>query len=73
MKIVGNEVFFSTGRVKYANDGIIGLGPDGAVSEGYDGGFWSPLEAEWKEPEDCLTPAGGGRRFGTRHLLLPLR
>lgn len=41
MKIEGDDVIFSTGTVKYANNGFIGLSPEGDVSEGYDGGFFS--------------------------------
>ena len=57
MKIDGDEVIFSTGKVRYANNGIIGLGPDLEVSEGYDGGFWSAHESEYKDEADILTPA----------------
>lgn len=39
---------FSTGRRETANLGIVGLGPDLTISEGYDGGFnerdWTPDE-----------------------------
>jgi hypothetical protein len=35
--------------VKYANCGIVGLSPEGEVSEGYDGGFWY-------NDSDSLTP-----------------
>lgn len=55
MKIDGDDVIFSTGAVRYANNGIIGLSPDMRVTEGYDGGLWSPEEAAWRD--DCLTPA----------------
>jgi hypothetical protein len=39
MKIDGNYVTFSSGKVLSANQGIIGIDPDLDVSEGYDGGF----------------------------------
>ena len=55
MKIIKDTVIFSTGTKRYANNGIIGLGPDYNVSEGYDGGFWAPCESEYRESE--LTPA----------------
>jgi len=42
MKIEGDEVIFSSGRTRYANNGIIGLDSGDNVSEGYDGGFWQP-------------------------------
>ena len=34
MKIEGDKVTFSTGKVKSANGGVIGLKPDGSVTEG---------------------------------------
>ena len=60
MEIKGDTVTFSSGRTRYANNGIIGLCPDLTVSEGYDGGF--PIESyEWNKPdendltkEDCI-------------------
>lgn len=55
MKIVKDTVIFSTGTERYANNGIIGLAPDMEVSEGYDGGFWSREESEYRE--NPLTPA----------------
>jgi len=42
MKIEGDKITFTSGREKYANKGIIGLSPEGNVSEGYDGGLWHP-------------------------------
>lgn len=39
MKIDGDKVIFSSGRVGYANNGIIGLGPDMRPAQGWDGGF----------------------------------
>lgn len=41
MKIERGKVVFSSGRERHCNCGIIGLGPDGSVSEGYDGSLWS--------------------------------
>lgn len=57
MKISGNKVLFSTGREKSANCGIIGLAPDGNVTDGYDSEFYSKDDAEWMDPEDILTAA----------------
>ena len=41
------------------NCGIIGLSPEGDVSNGYDGGFFSREMEEWDEcpdltPEECV-------------------
>lgn len=44
----------STGRVFYANLGIIGINPTLEVSEGYDGGF--SVDGDW-EGEDKWTAA----------------
>jgi hypothetical protein len=57
MKIVGDKITFTSGRERYASNGIIGLGPDGEVTEGYDGSLWSVEEVDWREPEACLSPA----------------
>ena len=38
MKIENDSLIFSTGRIAYANNGIVGLG-NGHLSEGYDGGL----------------------------------
>lgn len=56
MKIEDDDVIFSTGKKRYANNGIIGLSPEGEVTEGYDGGFWQPEESEYRD-DDALTPA----------------
>ncbi len=40
MKAEGDDIIFSTGTRKYANDGIIGIDDDLEVTEGYDGGFY---------------------------------
>jgi len=48
----------STGRMFYANGGIIGLSPEHttrSVSEGYDGAIY--MGDEHDEPEDRWTPA----------------
>ncbi len=36
MKVEDEKITFSTGKVARVNCGIIGLGPDGGVYEGYD-------------------------------------
>lgn len=46
MKIEVDKLVFSTGKEVYANGGIVGLSPDGSVSEGYDGGVF---DSNWKE------------------------
>uniref|UniRef100_A0A6M3IJT8 Uncharacterized protein n=2 Tax=viral metagenome TaxID=1070528 RepID=A0A6M3IJT8_9ZZZZ len=56
MEIKGSKVLFSTGKEKYANVGIIGLGSDGDVTEGYDGGFYNPSEFLFDDEEPELTP-----------------
>ncbi len=50
MEIKGDTVIFSSGRTRYANNGIIGLSPSLDVSEGYDGGFQTEIY-EWDEPD----------------------
>ncbi len=42
MKIEGDDLVFSTGKRVYANNGIIGLGPDLDISGGYDQGIYYP-------------------------------
>jgi hypothetical protein len=39
MKIEGDKVTFSSGRKAYANNGVIGIGPEMRPSQGWDGGF----------------------------------
>ena len=51
MEIKGNKVLFSSGRTRYANQGIIGLSPRLTVSEGYDGGFRTEID-EWDDPDE---------------------
>ena len=36
----GEAFTLSTGRSFGANNGILGISPDGDISEGYDGGIW---------------------------------
>ena len=46
MKMIDYEPVMDDGTKYYANGGIIGLGPDLCISEGYDGGIdnsWSPI------------------------------
>ena len=58
MKIGRDEVVFNTGKTRYANGCIIGLGPDMEVSEGYDGVFYSgPDNEELKDEDKRLTKA----------------
>ena len=51
MKIEGDDVIFSTGTIKRANRGIIGLGHDKTISEGYDGDLHSPKQ-DWQDDDD---------------------
>jgi hypothetical protein len=51
MKIEGNNVLFSTGKVKYAHCGIIGLRPNMQVTDGYCGESHEERE-EWMDYED---------------------
>ena len=44
MKIEGDDLIFSTGKKVYANRGIVGLGANGDVTEGYDGGVDTILD-----------------------------
>ena len=46
MKVKDSSITFSSGRTRYANLGIIGLGADDDVSEGYDGELWAPHERD---------------------------
>ena len=50
MKIIANKVIFSTGTELFASCGVIGLGPDLEVSEGWDSGFYNP--SDYYSPED---------------------
>lgn len=50
MQYKNNEYTLSTGKKFYANNGILGLNPDGTeFYEGYDG----DVETPWTEPLDC--------------------
>jgi len=57
VEIKGDEVLFSTGKIKDANCGFIGINPSLEVSEGYDGTFYSDNESRWLNDEDKLTKA----------------
>ena len=41
MKIIDDEIIFSSGRCRNANMGIIGIGPKLNVTGGYDDGLYS--------------------------------
>lgn len=56
MNIEDDNVIFSTGKVRYANNGIVGLAPDLEVFGGYDHGFFCP-PSEWDDDPVTLTPA----------------
>ena len=43
-----DHVTLASGRQFYANRGILGLGPDGQATQGYDGGFGSD---DWNDTE----------------------
>ena len=43
MKINGDMVTFSTGKIKSANCGVIGLSPKLEVTEGFDAAFHRPM------------------------------
>lgn len=49
MKIIDNNVIFSTGKEKYAHVGIIGLSPELEVFNGYDGPFHMPEALDFEE------------------------
>lgn len=53
MILTNNEAIFDSGQSRYANGGIIGLGPDLEVSEGYDGCFYSG--DSWLSKKDSLS------------------
>ncbi len=45
IKIDGDYIIFTSGRSMYANFGIVGIGPDGNISEGFDSAIsWPPDE-----------------------------
>ncbi len=39
MRIDGDDVKFRSGRVEFANGGVVGISSDGELSGGYDEGF----------------------------------
>ncbi len=41
MKIEGDKIIFSTGKESSANGGVIGLAPDGGITDGWDGTLYS--------------------------------
>jgi hypothetical protein len=57
VKIENGKVIFSSGRVRNAYRGIIGLSPEGDVTEGYDGGFWTSDIPDSDIHDDPLTQA----------------
>jgi hypothetical protein len=61
LKYGTNEYRLSSGRTFYANNGIIGIGPDcgaNGLSEGYDGGI--PVACDWDEDFQPWTPTERG-------------
>jgi hypothetical protein len=59
MELQGPDIYrLTSGRVFYANNGIIGISPDGEVSEGYDGGI--DVVREWDDEFTPWTPAERG-------------
>lgn len=55
MKIEGDNVIFSTGKVRSVNGGIIGLSPDLDITGGYDDGFYSKDMEDFYEDSEKLT------------------
>lgn len=51
MEIKGDDLIFTTGKVKYANGGIIGIDSNLEVTGGYDHDFHTPRQ-EWMDDED---------------------
>lgn len=49
LKIEGDTIKFSSGREAYANCGIVGISPELAISEGYDGHIGWPTPEWWDE------------------------
>ena len=55
MRVEENKLIFSTGRTEYANSGIVGLGPDLCLSQGYDGDLpWDLTKEERLELADFM-------------------
>lgn len=46
-----DTLILSSGRSVYANCGIVGISPDGVVTEGYDGGLDPSGEGDFTEDE----------------------
>ena len=58
MQIEGDYVIFSTGSVRYAQNGVLGLDPDSRVMQGYDGDFYrGEGEESWSKERPKLTTA----------------
>jgi len=55
MKIIKDRCIFSTGTELQANCGVIGIGPDLEITEGWDGGFYNP-SVYFDEEDYPLTP-----------------
>ena len=56
MRIEGERLIFESGKSIGAHLGIVGLGPNGTIYDGYDGKYdrwWNP---ETEDLEDELTP-----------------
>lgn len=54
MKIIDGQAVFSTGKIMYANLGIIGLSPELDVYQGYDG-YFDVHKNDWDDDEPVLT------------------
>lgn len=56
MKINHDHVVFNTGKVRYANGGIIGIDDRLEIYGGYDSGFYVDDDDEhsWRDDEDML-------------------
>jgi hypothetical protein len=48
------EITLTTGRILHANRGIIGIGPNLSIHQGYDGDIPYPSE-EWHERGEAMT------------------
>ena len=60
MRLKGELLIFNTGRTVRANCGVIGLGYDGNVYDGYDGHLWLRGDDKgawwWKVGDEGLGP-----------------
>lgn len=54
MKIEWDKVIFTTGKIRYANGGIIGIDPKMEVTQGYNGEFY---DINYLRDEEELTKA----------------